>query len=68
MPWFQSPPTHPTYGWHWTMAHTNPNRLTADNHHQPTWTRLNPTSETVRPSESDGIAPHPLECQQAIAR
>jgi len=42
--------------------------LTADNHHQPTWTRLNPTSETVRPSESDGIAPHPLECQQAIAR
>ncbi|MFN8530591.1 MAG: glycoside hydrolase family 71/99-like protein [Anaerolineae bacterium] len=25
MPWYQAPPINPTWGWHWTMNHFNPN-------------------------------------------
>src|SRR5262249_15586880 len=40
MPWFQAPPTHPTWGWHWTMNHFHPERLVdgkreAASHHTP---------------------------------
>jgi hypothetical protein len=26
MPWYESPPQSPRYGWHWTMNHFDPSK------------------------------------------
>ena len=35
MPWFEAPPTHPTWGWHWTMGKTQPASGSLATHDRP---------------------------------
>ena len=61
MPWFEAKPTHPEWGWHWTMNHFHPDTITEGK-------RAAASHYTPLIGLYDSSDPETLDCQMLLMK